>query len=250
MPSIVLIHGGSTSGRYFDRLRERLATPSIAPDLPGRADRPADPMEVTVDDGVASVAADVRSAELEDPIVLFAHSSGGLIVPGLLRELGDRVRHLVYSSASVPPEGGCGLDCMREKHAEGVRQMMAAARAEGRSIDTGPGLKVERERARKQYGGDPLDDALVDYVMDPVRLVADSYNVYFQPISWQGIPRTLPVTCIRNLRDRAIPVALQDEMIGRLPFEPRIVEIDGGHVPSVTHPGVVAELLDGIAGRL
>ncbi len=250
MSSIVLIHGGSMSSRYWDRLRSCLATPAFAPDLPGRGNRPADLMKLAVDDCVVSLAADVRAADLEENLVLLAHSSGGLVIPGLLRELGNRVRHLVYSSASVPPEGGCGLDCMRERHAEGVRKLFASATAEERTITTLDGPAPDREKARLQYGGDPLDDELVDYVMDPARRVPDSYSVYFQTVSWKGIAPSLPVTYLKNLRDRAVPLALQEEMIERVPLSTRVIALDGGHVPSVTQPAVVAALLDGIAAAL
>ncbi len=250
MSSIVLIHGGSMSHRYWDRLRSRLATPAFAPDLPGRGDRPADLMKLTLEDCVGSLAADIRDADLDEELLLMAHSSGGLVVPGLLRELGDRVRHLVLSSASVPPEGGCGLDCMRERHAAGVRKMFESARAEGKAITTLDGPAPDREKARLQYGGDALDDELVDYAMDPVRRVPDSYSVYFQTTSWEGIARDLPATYLKNLRDRAVPLALQQQMIERLPFSTRVIALDGGHVPSVTQPDVVAALLDGIAAEL
>jgi len=243
MPSILLIHGGSTSARYWDRLLPLLPVPALAPDLPGRGERPADLMKLTVEDGVAAVVEDVSGAALADPIVLVAHSSGGLVVPGVLRALGARVGHLVYSSASVPPEGGCGLDCMRPRHAEGVRKALEYARSKGATVTTLDGPAPDREKARTQYGGDPLDDALVDYAMDPVRRVPDSFNVYLQPISWQGVDRALPCTYIRNLRDRAVPLELQDEMIERIPLATRVVEIDGGHVPSMAQPETIAELL-------
>lgn len=250
MSCIILIHGGSTSGRYWDRLRSYLSTPSIAPDLPGRGSKQADLMSLTIEDCVASLAAEVDSAGLEDELILMVHSSGGLVVPGLLRVLGDRVRHLVYSSASVPPEGGCGLDCMRQRHADGVRKMFSAALAKATTITTLDGPAPDREKARLQYGGDPLEDELVDYVMDPARRVPDSYNVYFQTLSWQGIAQNLPTTYLKNLRDRAVPLALQEEMIGRLPFATRVIALDGGHVPSVAQPAVVSALLDGIAEDL
>jgi pimeloyl-ACP methyl ester carboxylesterase len=207
-------------------------------------------MTLTLDDCVASLAADVRAADLDEKLILMLHSSGGLVAPGLLRALGGRIAHLVYSSASVPPEGGCGLDCMRERHAEGVRRLFESARAEGRTITTLDGPAPDREKARLQYGGEPLDDELVDYVIDPVRRVPDSYSVYFQTVSWQGTAPDLPVTYLENLRDRAVPRALQEQMIERLPFATRVIALDGGHVPSVTQPAVVAALLDGIAAGL
>jgi len=245
--AFVLIHGGSTSGRYWDRIGPLLARPHVAPDLPGRGDRPADLMTLTVSDCVAALHEDVMRADLGEPLVLVAHSSGGLVIPGLVRALGGRVVHLVYSSASIPPEGGSGLDCMKPRHAEGCRKALEAARAAGRTITTLDGPPPSRDQVREQYGGDPLSDELVDYVLDPKRRCPDSFNVYFETLSWQGVPADLPRTYIRNLRDRAVPLSLQDEMIERANAPVETVDFDGGHVPSVTAPERVASLLNALA---
>ena len=88
-------------------------------------------MELTIDTCAESVLADVESSGLDGDVVIVAHSSGGLVVPGVARGLG--VRHIVLNAASVPPEGGCGLDCMQPRHREGVEQFVAAARRDERA---------------------------------------------------------------------------------------------------------------------
>ena len=246
MTAFVLIHGGSTSGRYWDRLGPLLEQPHVAPDLPGRGARPADLMTLTVSDCVASLQEDIERANLGDRLILVAHSSGGLVVPGLVRALAGRVAHLFYSSASIPPEGGSGLDCMKPRHAEGCRKALEAARAAGRSLTTLDGPTPSREQVREQYGGDPLPDELVDYVLAPERRCPDSFNVYFESLTWRGVPADLPRTYIRNLRDRAVPLSLQDEMIGRANAPVQTVDFDGGHVPSITAPERVAALLNAL----
>ncbi len=244
MTSFVLIHGGTTTGAYWDRLRPLLQGTTIAPDLPGRRDRPADLMTLTLDDCVEAVCESIDGSVLGDAVVIMAHSSGGLVVPGVARHLGSRCAHIALSSASVAPDGGTGLDCMKPHHADGCRAMMEHARETGATITTLDGMReADPERISTAYGGDPLPDHLVDYMIEPQRRVPDSYNVYFQPVTWQGVPETT-LTWFKNLRDRSIPVELQETMLSRLPHPPRIVELDGGHIPSVTHPGSVAEILN------
>lgn len=75
------------------------------------------------------------------------------------------------------------------------------------------------------------------------RLVEDSFNIYFDPVSWTGV--TLPVTYVRAARDTAVPPALQDEMIARLPGEPTVLHWDCGHIPPVTRSDEFADLLGG-----
>lgn len=236
MATFLLIHGGNCTGRFWDRVVERLDAPAVAVDLPGRGSRPADLMAVTLDQHAASVVADLRAAAPDGPVVVVAHSSGGLIVPRVLAALGDRVIAVVLTSASVPPDGGTGLDCMKPSHRERMVAGLEWARSEGRRL-VAP-VPEEPEALREAYG-ERLDDDTLAFVFE--RLVEDSFNVYFDPVSWTGV--TAPVTYVRAARDTAVPPALQDEMIARLPGAPTVLDWDCGHIPPVTRPDEFAELL-------
>src|SRR3954463_12718305 len=166
--SFVLIHGGGSTGRFWDRLLPRPHPPAFAVDLPGRAGKPADFATLTVGQEAASVVADVDASGLEPPFALVVHSSGGLVVPEVLAALGDRVHHVVLNAASVPPEGGCGVDCMKQRHAEGVTLARDMAQADGTVTPPG-GPPADPEVFRTTYGGDPLDDETLAYVVDPER---------------------------------------------------------------------------------
>ncbi len=63
----------------------------------------------------------------------------------------------------------------------------------------------------------------------------------FDPVTWSGV--TAPITYVRASLDRAVPPALQDEMIGHLPPTPTVVDWDCGHIPAVTRPDDFAALL-------
>ena len=235
----VLVHGGGSTARFWDRLAPLLPDAALAVDLPGRGKHPAELGTITVDDEVTSVAADIEEAGIDDGIVLVAHSSGGLVVPGVVDALGRRVERIVLNAALVPPEGGCGLDGMQPRHAAGLAAAVEAAMGEGRTI-TLPGPPEDPEQFRTTYGGAPLSDDDLAFVVDPVRCVPDTIHHYFQPVHW-SLARGVPVTYILNERDRPIPPQLQEEMIGRLPDPPAVVRLSTGHLPAVTHPDLFAK---------
>ncbi len=244
--SYVLIHGGGSTARFWDRLVPLLDRPALAVDLPGRAGKDADLGTLTVDDEVASVVADVRAADLEEPIVVVAHSSGGLVVPGVVAALGPAVSRVVLNAATVPPEGGCGLDCMQPRHAEGLVAALEAARADG-SVITLPGPPAGPEAFRTTFGGPPLDDDTLAFVVDPVRCVPDTVHHYLQPVRWSQAAH-VPVTYVLTTLDRPVPPALQEEMAGRLPQGAEVVRMDTGHVPAVTDPHAFARILRSATG--
>ena len=247
----MLVHGGGSTARFWDRLLPFLDRPALAVDLPGRNGKPADLDSLTVDDEVAAVVEDVLQAGLEGPLTLVAHSSGGLVVPGVVAALADRdgpaagpavgpVTRIVLSAALVPEEGGCGIDCMKPKHREGLVWALEQARKDGTSIRTA-GPPADAESFRHAYGGDPLDDDTLAYMVDPVRCVADTVHHYFQPVRW-SMAGSVPVTYLLNERDRPVPSATQEEMVTRLP-SCVVVRLDCGHLPAVTEPERFATLL-------
>jgi len=148
----------------------------LAVDLPGRGAHPADLAAITVEDEVASVLGDIDAAGVTDGIVLVAHSSGGLPVPGVARALGSRLDRIVLNAALVPPEGGCGLDCMQLRHAEGLAAAVKAAEQVGAAPLSLPGPPADPEQFRDSYGGDPLSDEDLAFIVDPVRCVPDTLH--------------------------------------------------------------------------
>lgn len=245
----VLVHGGGMTGRFWDRLLPYLDRPAIAVDLPGRAGKPADLPTLTVDDEVASVLADLghlADAAVVEPVTVVAHSSGGLVVPGVvtgLVALGVPVERIVLDAALVPPEGGNGADCMQDRHREGLVAALAVA-AESGDVITLPGPPADPEPSRHAYGGEPLDDETLAYVVDPIRCVPDTVNHYFQPVSWAPLAGT-PVTYVLNTKDRPVRPERQEEMAARLPGPVTIGRVDAGHLFPILEPARFAAILAG-----
>jgi pimeloyl-ACP methyl ester carboxylesterase len=242
--TVVLIHGGGATGAFWDRLVPFLDAPPLVVDLPGRRGRPANLDTLTVDEEVASVVADVGVRAPTGPLTLVAHSSGGLVVPGVVAALGGRVASIVLNAALVPAEGERGVACMQERHREGLRLAVAAAEKEGRSIILP--APSDPEALRRSYGGDPLDDATLAFVTDPERAVSDTVHHYFQPVHWSAAAG-VPVTYVLNERDRPIRPEMQEIMARRLPPPAEVIRVDSGHLLPVTSPAVLAQIVNRVA---
>ena len=158
----VLIHGGQMTGRFWDRVVPHLDGPAVAVDLPGRAGVPGDLESLTVDECVAAVLDQV--GDPGDEVTIAAHSSGGLVAPGVARGLGAATRRIVLNAASVPPEGGLGLDCMKESH---------RSRVEAAPSRLTPGAPADPEQLRNAYG-EALDDDGIAFVLDPNAVSEDT----------------------------------------------------------------------------
>jgi pimeloyl-ACP methyl ester carboxylesterase len=241
---VILVHGGATSGRQWDLVTDLLRAPSHAVDLPGRGTRPADIATVTFDEACDSVAADAKRLEA-DGLVLVAHSSGGLLLPGLVARLGGSVRHVVLIAASVTDDGGSGMDAMKPQHADGLRAQWAKAAETGVPFLT-PAEPPSIESQRATWGEGMTDEQLA-FVTHPSRWIADTTAFYEEPLDWTQV-RALPATYILTLRDKAVPARLQESMAAKVGAT--VVPLDTGHLVAVTHPGVIAALLDGIARNI
>ena len=70
---------------------------------------------------------------------------------------------------------------MKPRHREGLVASIEQARRDG-TVITLPGPPADRESFRNAYGGDPLDDDTLAFMVDPVRCVPDTVHHYFQPV--------------------------------------------------------------------
>src|SRR4051812_12350248 len=101
----VLVHGAGMGASCWEPLLSHLDGPAVAVDLPGRGSRADVPIaSVTLEDCAEALRESIAAIDADD-LVLVAHSCAGVSVPRVMSELSARLRHVVFLSAVVPPDG-------------------------------------------------------------------------------------------------------------------------------------------------
>ncbi len=227
---LILIHGAGHTSLTWQATQRHLSCASLAVDLSGRRDRPADIVAVTIADAADSIAADIDAAT-SAPVVLVGHSVGGIVLPAVAARLGPRVRRLVFVAGLSAADGETVADTLR------------------------PGGQAEMteyvEKIRGRHAGHMLDPHAPGdcnlVIHDPkTAMTVDSLNHVRQRVSWHGVPESLERTFVRCLRDPIQSRELQEQLIRNCRAS-RVIEIDSGHSPALDAPRELAAILDDIA---
>lgn len=235
--TVVLVHGAFHGAWYWGTVARGLGERGItalAPDLPGHGEDPRPLGDLHSD------AAAVRAVldPIEGPVVLVGHSYGGIVIT----EAGEHpaVTHLVYLAAYAADEtestGNAGA---REAEAEGLD--LSGRPSVGGALTVADGLaRIDPSAAADLLytGVDPDLTALGVSRLEPQR--TRSLRQSPAAVAWRSRPSTFAVCT----EDRTIPPELQVIMARRTG---RTVTWPTGHLPMLTHPVLVVDLLAGIA---
>jgi hypothetical protein len=138
------------------------------------------------------------------------------------------VRRVILVAVSVTVDGGTGLDCMKPRHAEGLRALRAASRR-GLARAATPADPPPAERVRAAWGTSMTDEQIA-FVTHPSRWVSDTINFYNEPLDWSAV-RELPRSYIMTVYDTAVLPELQEIMASRVAAA--VVPLASGHLPHV-----------------
>ena len=248
---LVLVHGGAHGAWCWQPTIDLLNAPAVAIDLPPKEVRgvpsvdppPPELATITLDDWARSAIADIDAAGIEE-LVLVGHSMGGLTISEVAGRIPARVKHLVFVSCMVPPEGGLVLD--------GVPHESMAAARERLTLDDGTGghggVGLEIEMLKHMFCND-MTDQQTQFVLDHTGTEVGA--VFGERVSRRAIPPDLPKTYVRLLRDQALTPSDQDRAIEQLRDAPggalEVIELDTGHDVMISAPNQLAPLLDQVA---
>lgn len=223
---IVLVHGGMHGSWAWDPVLPLLDSPATAVDLPGRGRRPVPLGSVTLDDCVAAVLDDADAAGF-DRFVLVGHSLGGVTLTETGFRRPDRVAHLVYVGALIPPP-----------------DTSASVLLTGADLENEDGVLplLDEALGRNLFGND-LDDE--QWAHHWKGLVNDAAAIMNARVS--GYPKGIPTTYVSMLQDQPVPPALVEQMLPNLGDGIDVRTIDAGHTVMVSQPHELALILNEVA---
>lgn len=238
MTEVVLIHGAWQGSWVWADVVPRLTGAGHrchAVDLPGSAPGLADRATVTFRDQVAYLEGLV--AGIGDPVVVVAHSGGGLAASQIAENMPDHIAGIVYVAGIMLPDGTRFAEivesCKAEEpsavgvwpyleHLDGMSAVPEAAAVEIFFHD-GPADVAATAAARLTPQSNAARDA--------------------SPHITGGKFGTVPRIYIEALKDRSVVPFVQRRMQERVPGA-TVRSIDTGHAPMVADPELLSDMLD------
>lgn len=231
--SFVLVHGAYHGSWCFEKLMtqlEELGHRAVGVDLPLCPDRVT---PVSMEDCMAAMEAVIPDGT--EPVILCGHSNGGHFISAFAEKHPQRVKELVYITATLLPDGCSAFD------EPVLREDCPKPRRESNGVCKWYPVESEEDFVAVWnyfYTGADRDQALwavqrikpqpLDCLATSNRLTEERYG---------SIPRSY-VLCTA---DRCMSADLQRAMLQKVPC--RVYQLESGHSPFMTHPEKLAAIL-------
>jgi pimeloyl-ACP methyl ester carboxylesterase len=216
--SVVLVHGAFADGSSWNKVIPRLQAKGF------NVIAVQNPL-TSLGDDVAFARRAIESAK--GPVVLVGHSWGGTVIT----QAGDhpKVKALVYVAAFAPGKGQSTLDLAG---AYATPPGLASPQ-----IDADGYLTLSPETVARDFAPDASDDekALIAATQGAVR--GANFEEKVTAAAWE----TRPSWAVVAEQDRMIDPRLLRDMAARI--NARVTAVPTGHVPMVTRPDTVADVI-------
>lgn len=234
MARIILVHGAWGNAGGWARVAARLGRLGHAPealDLPGHGQSAVPPETVRMADYVAHV----EDALGAGPAVLVGHSMGGIVIAQVASRRPEAVKACVFVAALLPRDGESLLGLIRTQEGRGISPHVRPGPVEGVTLlDPGAAAVLFPEASAR-------DQAAAMAAMSPQSNAAQRDGAVIGP----GLAR-VPKAYVLCTQDQVVTPALQRRMLAATPCE-AVFELDCGHVPQLTQPEALVQIIDGIA---
>jgi pimeloyl-ACP methyl ester carboxylesterase len=233
----VLIQGGGLGPWVWDRLIPLLNLPALAVNRTGNANQNINLKKLTIANCASLVKTEIEKVGFQR-VILVGHSIGGVIAPEVAAQLPDRMAHLVFIAASIPPEGKRPLDILPV-----MPRLMNWLVIELQNL----GISMPRgqvENAIRNTLCNDTDEETLQWVLSH-NITPEPRALAFERISRANMP-DVPRTYIKLLQDRTLSLEAQDQMIENLGGA-HVLTLDTGHTAMVSRPKELAQLLNLVA---
>lgn len=278
-PTFVLVHGAFANSFSFAPLQAELALRghrSLAVDLPGHGfgatfpeayQAPQDPAAlatapgaikgVTLAENAAHLVSVVERAKQHGPVVVVAHSRGGVTLTAAANARPDLIDQMVYVSAWAPVElDAAAYNAEPEMASFDASVLIGAAAANPADVGllrcnfrtASPETLAGLKHAFMADGTDDEFRAFLNTFQPDENLDAGGPEDRAQAETWGTIPRAY----IRLSEDVSMPPAMQDRLIREgdalTPDNPYVVHtLTSSHLRWLVHPAPAADLLAELA---
>lgn len=227
-PTVILEHGAFADGSSWNDVIEKLREdryPVVAAANPLRGPN----HDATALRGLIS--------NIDGPVILVGHSYGGSVISAAAAG-NDKVKALVYVAAFLPAPGETALELTNKfpgTTLPGTLNPMPFTTVDGRA---GTDLYIQQDKFRAQFAADVPEDraALMAATQRPIAQSALEEKATVA--AWSEKPSWDIVTT----QDLNIPVAAQRFMAERA--KAHVTEVDASHSVAVSHPDVVADVIE------
>ncbi|NUP46677.1 MAG: alpha/beta hydrolase [Catenulispora sp.] len=228
-PTVVLEHGAFADGSSWNGVVEKLHKDGY------NVVAAANPLR-----GVASDAAQLRTVidHVNGPVILVGHSYGGSVITEAAAN-NPKVKGLVYVAAFLPAPGESALQLTNQfpgSTLPGALDPVTYTNADGSSTTD---LYIQQDKFHHQFAADVSEKVAADAAaaQRPIAQAALT-EAEVGPAAWAQVPSWDVVTT----QDLNIPVAAQRFMAERAGAQ--VTEVKASHSVAVSHPGVVAGVIE------
>jgi len=223
-PTVVLVHGAFADASGWSKVILRLE----------KAGYPT----IGVQNSLRSLPDDIATTKrvidsVQGPVVLVGHSYGGAVITGAAVD-SPNVKSLVYIAAFAPEVG----EKINELHGQLGEAPLGAALV----ADSAGFVSIDRTKFHDVFAADVTADEAVTMAATQKPFAVAAFSGSLDNIAW----KTLPSWYLVATEDKAILPELQHFMAKRIGAK-SIVEVKASHVPFVSQPDVVAQLIEDAA---
>ena len=238
MARILLIHGAwgnATSWTAITPMLTRAGHQVEALNLPGHGKDAQPSGEIGQADYVNYVEERLMDGP---PAMLVGHSMGGIVIAQVAARQPAQTKAAIFVTALLPRDGESLLDLVKRQDAPGVQPYVTHGPVPGTTLLTEGAAEALFPEASPAMAAKALA------AMSPQSNKAQKEKALVGP----GLSR-VPKAYVHCAQDRVVTPDLQNAMVAATPCDASFL-IDGGHVPMLTHPHELAEILLGLAAQV